>query len=178
MGPRSLVKLRVWHHRTNRRSRYLSVCHTSDPREVAVLTVWDNDTQCWLNTTKPASDYIRKQVPLHKKKKNTYTKGIARTLKSKILLGKEAHKVMKVLCAEKNINFLVLFTHFPMVVEPAKPTLSIPTLLKGTLRTITTYAIKQRFFLLLICCPLKYLYYKQCNKAPSLRKNQTTRVSQ
>ena len=51
MGSRSIVKLRMRRHRTNRRSRYLRVPMHWAPEGVPTLTDLDDDTRCWRNTT-------------------------------------------------------------------------------------------------------------------------------
>ena len=58
---------------------------------------------------------------------------------------------------------------------PAKWIYSILTIGLEALLSALTYAIKQRFFLLLICCLLRYLYtIKQNDKIPSLKESGKT----
>ena len=65
--------------------------------------------------------------------KNTQTYlGVVRTLKSEILYGRGARNVLKILCAEKQYLFVTVCSSARWV-KPAEPTLSIPTLLMGTL---------------------------------------------
>ena len=60
---------------------------------------------------------------------------------------------------------------------PAKPIYSILTIGLEALLLALTYAIKQGFFLLLICCLLRYLYtIKQNDKIPSLKKSEKTQT--